>query len=209
MQGRIDAWAVCYSFLRPLMMMSMQSFISDMNKPFTIEQILDWAIQFEENERSIQWIIRGLMPTAWVLWRHHLVLDRKDFPAATLDQNRLQIRLQQILEDTPAIVPALAAFSGAKIQTVKFLINPVVKVLIANMLESFQGKKTTDYLAILEQNTAEWYPFIPAQVRASVPELFVLPVASIRKNSHSALISWFYGFLWLIGLMMVFYWASK
>ncbi|HAD14296.1 MAG TPA: hypothetical protein DCF33_17890 [Saprospirales bacterium] len=180
-----------------------------MDKPFPVGQIREWAIQFEENERSIQWVVRGLMPTAWVLWRHHLVLDSKDSPSEALDSNRLQIRFHQILKNSPAIIPALSAFSGAKIQTVQHLINPVTQLLIANMLEYFQGEKHPDYLAMLEQSAAEWYPFIPAQVRAAVPELFVLPVASIRKNAQSALVSWLYGLLWLIGLMILFYWASK
>jgi hypothetical protein len=178
--------------------MSNQSVISEISQQFSKDQIKSWALLYGVSESALFLAVKGLVPAAWLLWEKKHLQHRKVDTASSI----LESQLINIFHQNPAILPALAAFSGVPLSALQNLFPAVIHVLSEIMSMQFRGKTPEELTRWfhLENDKAE--VLLPASIRAIIPELQATPLLVSPPRILSA---WMEGLLWLLLLVFLFY----
>ena len=179
--------------------MSDHSVITAISRRISKDKIRAWALQYGVPENSVLLAVKGLAPSAWLLWeKYHL----QKWTAQT-SFSELESQLIDIFKQNPAIFPALCAFSGMPLPAMQNMFPSLIHELSRMMSAQFQGKSPTELERWfhLENDKAE--VLLPSSVRAVIP----VPQISPRLLSRPLeIFTWLEGLLWLLLLFSLFYW---
>ncbi len=200
-------WIMFSHDLRPLVAMTDQSFLSSFPKWFSPEQCSSWAVQLQEPERSVQWLVKSLVPVWDILWqeKHLFVQTDPDIQAEQVTEQLLQIWAQN-----PAISPALVAFSGIRSTSIQHLAPDIAHILGQWIAAEIAVQSLEQYQMHRKSQRPELDILTPQQIRAVLPELYTVPVVSKRENARQDLRAWLGGWLILLAMaLLFFYWLQR
>ncbi|HLP94040.1 MAG TPA: hypothetical protein VK168_08385 [Saprospiraceae bacterium] len=186
--------------------MKYQSFVTYFQQWFSPEQCRDLAVQLQEQERSVQWLVKSLVPVWRLLWQEKYLFAqaKPNFQAEQITDQLLLIWGQK-----PALTPALTAFSGVRPSSVQHLA-PVVAHILGQWIVAEMATQSLDqYQKQCKRQRSEMETLVPQQVRSVLPELYAVPVVPKIENARRDLLLWLGSWMLLLAMALLFYYLLQ